>query len=978
MINASYRKCLCPGCDCGEDCNGFWGTPNQDKAYQCCWSVGDKVKMTHTIETNFQFKGGGIVIGNACYEQSYSCGRILESSSSTKIEVEYVCIGARGNAHTNPSPFADLPDYISGVAWKDEGKGADPELKDGWDVYPISYIPLTGPGGEDPEQALVNAKEGETIWEYGEYVTNTQHIPGCASNWPFRYQELYSGFIAAKDSTSQTLYWEPIPIPTDQEPKTGSLTKNCNCLNYILKNTYTCQDYTQIDENCVCECIPQDNCANPSCISSETPNFCYGERDTDGTLLNCNRIDKCNPNSDCSCFIPIYIKESDLSETDHGFEVDEEGYILDTDGEKIPSGKYRGRYENSISQSATIFALDLTNPDIQYCEYGGYFIERQVSHEGATKWQKYELQPFLVLFNRPILEWDCDCKDENDNYILPDGVGVGYRKEVAGGFSWYFWSGACDLGCDDCPKILTAPAPCVAGCELIVDDFVAGKEFVPCKPNDGPDVDSGPKWRPFSADRATLSGFSTADFFTCTNCVEGISSCAGFKSYCIKRRNVTPEGENTCPGQCGGFYGVMAQAEAEGVLCTGKEGIIDLACSYGCAELAKDLCDGFTSCSIGQRGSSQAGPIGGGGPEPLIYPPAYQRSTCESYAIHTLIIEPVQEDQRRCLWYDFETNGKNFRCCGKSGKLGGSDVGSPINIEFETNTDNDLIIKYNSDFEDLQLNIPNNLDFSWTEGIGWVSSCKDLGNPYIADTDETSVDGNNYSIEVLCDVNPSSCDQVQCSGTTEFGVDLAKGIYPCVLSPTARTCCQLPYDVACIQDSWWPHGQQNDYGSSDFWFIQNNVSNGNILTGCSCYRPSCSCYFLSEEEPEGRYVIPGDIEFKNSYIYIPQCDPDNYTVKSDYYRDCVNGCFYYTADIYGCTYDPNHPAGKQSDDCLKNCCPGVHQWPDGCTENCENDPSDCPTWCSGYCEGNENLQIEGWVCGDCNDLCNGGIFIPNP
>lgn len=1001
MNNAEYRKCLCPGCNCGEDCNGFWGTPNQDKAYQCCWSVGDKVKMTHVIETNFEFKGGGIIPKNACYRQSYSCGRVREQSSTEKIEVEYVCIGARGNAHLNPNSYADLPDYINGVAWKDAGGGADPNVRDGWNVSPVVYIPVSqSTTSQAPDDALKTANEGD-IWEYGQYLSNIQHISGCFNNWPYQYEQIYNGFVAVKDSSTNLLYWEPIPIPTDEIPKIETSNNFCSCIDcfFTQKNVSRCGAYKglecDIDENgnyinCVklnepiqtqaCDCgdtpsdVPPIVCENFNC------EYCL---DPD----NCKRLNKCNPDSDCSCFIPIYIKEQDLNETDHGYEVDEEGYILDTDGNKIPSGKYRGRYEHSIYQSATIFALDLTNTDIQYCEYGGYFIERQV----GPHWQKYELQPFLVLFNRPILEWDCDCKDSEGNYILPDGVGEGYRKEVYGGFSWYFWSGTCDLDCEKCTETLTAPAPCVAGCESILDDFEAGTGIVPCTDRLNIDYENGQvtsqtqdgvDWLPFSGDRAVFSGFSTADFFRCTNCVEGISSCAGFKSYCIKRRNVTPEGTGTCPGECQGFYGVMQQQTP--ILCESKEGDVPLSCNYGCAELALDLCeDGSvesgseikTVCDIGQAKSQSGGIEQPGGSGGLIFPPAYQRSICESYTIHTLTIEPVQEDQRRCLWYDFQTNNKNFRCCGKAGILGGSDVGSPINIEFESNTDNDFIIKYNSDFEDLKLTIPNNLEFSWTEGIGWVSSCEDLGNPYIPDTDEENADGNGYTVEILCDVNPSVCSGVQCSGTTTFGVDLAEGVYPCLLSPQARTCCQLPYDIACVQDSWWPHGKQNYYGSNNFWFIQENVSNGNVLTGCSCIRPSCSCYSSSTEEPEGRYTTPGSIQNNEGIIYIPECDLNNYS-KISYYYSCFSGCKDYVADIYGCAYDPDNHVGTTSNNCFSDVCQGKHAWPDGCDG--KGDGSDCPTWCSGYCESNPNLQVEGWVCIDCNELCPDDVFKSNP
>ena len=924
MINASYRKCTCPACDCGEDCNGFWGTPNEDKAYECCWSVGDKVKMTHVIKTNYEYKAGGIVSGiNFCIEETNACGRVIEISSSEKIEVEYVCIGARGNAHTNPSPFADLPDYINGVAWKDEGKGADPELKDGWQIPPVVYIPVPeSPTSQTPDNFLLTAEVGD-IWPYGLYTGNIQHISGCVNNWPYRYERLYNGFVVAQDPETELKYFEPIPIDTDQTPKIETYSDFCGCIDCLLeqKNVSICGaqqylDCNDIDENGVpvdCKLRSEfiiTNACDCGGNSSDVPGYACKNFDCEYCLHpdSCERINKCNPNSDCSCFVSIDLKESDLEETDHGFEVDTEGYILDTEGNRIPSGRYRGRYENKIFQTATIFALDLTNPDIQYCSQVGYFIEKQVSHNNGTKWQKYELSPYLLLFNRPILEWDCDCKDENGDYILPDGVGEGFRREVYGGFSWYFWNGNCEGECNDLSCSLKSPAPCVAGCDFSVNEYEGSGDIPPCR--EYRDLDNnqtfGPAWAPFSQSTPIFGGQASADFLRCINCVEGISSCSGFKSYCIKRKNVIPDEPGSCPGECQGFYGVMQNAGNACNQSSPDPPDPEYFCGYGCADPANTLCSDDSiqyPCSIGSGTNFL-----------YVFPSPYPRYICETYAIHTLTIEPIQDQQKRCMWYDFTINNKNYRCCGQTRENAiGKDVGSPIDIDIELDSDNNLNIKYNDEIPDLK--IPNNLEFSWTEGIGWISSCPEVGIIY--DGDSTTEIPN--APEVICNEG-NGCGSVQCSGTTGLlsGSQISSGNYPCYLATTQRTCCQLPYDIACVQDSWWPHGEPNNYGSEQFWFIQELVSNGNITTGCSCTRPSCSCFGSSVEElPEGRYSTSGlTIQTDNNgYIYAPECDTNNYSILSFYYPCTGTPCKQYVANSYYCDYNPENPVGTISSIC---------------------------------------------------------------
>jgi len=931
------RKCCCNNlCNCYQDCNGVFGIPNQDKAYECCWSVGDKVRMTHTIETDFDYRAGGFSSKTSCYDSSYICGKLKERSSSIQIQVDYICIGAKGNAHSNIE-YSNLPEYTVGAAWKDNGDGADPQINDGWNSPIVIYIPTCKvnenpcSGENNPDIAILSADVGD-VWEYGEYTSYEGHVQGCQQNWNYYYPEIYDGFVATLNESGD-LYWKPILIPTDstEELKISELSTFSNCLEYFLENSKTCSNYN-LNENgvCFCDCPNNENlCAPFTCKPSGSPS-CYTT--TTNNPNECVNTEKCNENSPCSCY-----------------GIDE-------------NGKYYGKGEFTTTQTATIFALDITNDDIQYCSQIGYYIERPIQVGNVVKWQKYELDPYLILFNRPILEWDCDCKDTNDEYILKDGVGKGYKKEVYGGFEWKFWNGS-DVDCTLCPKVIKDPVPCVTGCEFVIKEYDGFGDYVPCLytsalNNSNEWVEEGSKWYPFSntPPGGVISSFFAADSWNCINAVEAVSSCAGFKSYCIKRRFVTPPktdgDEFTCPGECNGHYGVMQRKDEDS--CDGliPKDPIQMACKYGCAEFGSCPSDDFKQgCTVYKADDDN--PC-------IIVPSPYQRGICQVMAVHILTIEPVNEDNRRCLWYEYENN----RCCGIYPNLEGKDVGKIH--EFKT--------------------INTSIDFSWTEGIGWKSSCDDLGTPKLPkDSDYQDINNDgvfNYSdYEILqdsiitkCDEDSNHCDNASCAGespwllVTDFTCSEviesncnpkqdSSGcqFYACNLPLDKRPCCQLPYEIAAVPDTFWPHFKRYDYETENFWKLQQSVSNGNKLVGCSCYRPSCGCISSPVTElPNGRYTLQEQPSTDiNGNLFIPQCNPNNYNVLSFWSSCIVFECSYrktyYDPDIWYCNYAPGKLGEFIKTPVL---CEGVDGiLVDGCPDGT----------CPKFCAENEN-QPASWIC----------------
>jgi len=993
MNSSLYKSCCCGNCDCLEDSNGYWGKPNQDFAYECCWSVGDRVQYKHDAEVNYEHRAGGVVPKtNPCYPQSYTCGRVLRKSN-VLVDVQYVCIGSRGNFHTGPttdSQYEGLPEYIYGN--DSEGNGSASPTGDGWNISPVLYQPANDPSTGQIPPYENEIGEGDT-WDYGEYIQNPAHISGMYTGLPFNYYKKYDGF-EAKQGDGGGFFWSPIEIPanTDTEYDVGTLSTSSTCIDCFLSNkdVYRCGAGEHLNcenmENgvpvdCILEGEPGDGSDGP-CLCN--PDFIYGSdvppfvcrnagQDCEYCLHpdDCGRINKCNPNSDCSCFKADYLKEEDLNTdnfgtdfgtdiVDENYEIDTEGYVLDTDGERILKG-YQGRYEHKIYNAATIFALDLTDPNIKYCR-GKYWVEFEVDTGTGTKYQQYELEPFLVLYHRPIKEWDCDCKDENGDYYLPDGVGKYKRKNVEGGFVWKTWSGNSDGCCPVCPGGIGPQCidfvrnlwVCVADCELEQNTYQAGSGYVPCtrsSPLDAADT----KFYPFFENKTTLGSQSTADFFRCKNCVEGISSCGGFKGYCIKRRNVIPDKENACPGQCEGFYGTMVKSADYD--CNDANIVPSVfSCNYGCAENngCGQTCEKQYINEFGYEDDDE-------NPVILIPPTPYMRSECVAYTTNILTILPVDQEKRRCLWNEFQiTNneGETQRCgcCGiySEGSGLGKDVGAPLDI---SNPYGDLI-------------------FSWTEGIGWDDTCEDIGTVLSDLLEEGSEDeyfkaeacdenGNCSSISgptTLCEEDPSICDPVQCSGTTAFisGKEMATGNYPCVLGPIQRSCCKLPFSLSCPQDTPWPYyssGPLYTHETEQYWQEQKIIPSSNKLIGCNCVPPSCECYDIWNDEITetypGRYD-PIDEDPK-------RCDADNYT-KISHYRQCFDGCSVYDFDLYGCRYDPDNPSGTVTDDCIGPKCPGPY--PGGC-----DDTKDCPKYC--VCESEFGGGSFGWECvGDCSELDN--------
>ena len=999
MISGSHKNsCCCGNCDCVEDCNGYWGTPNQDRAYQCCWSVGDRVQYTHNTITDYVYKGGGITPQTVdCRPQSYTCG-LIRRKSNILVEVEYVCIAAKGNFHKGSgidSEYQNLPEYIDPKQWDEDQPTASP-TGDGWNIAPIVYLPKEDPF-RNPAPAIPKF-EGDT-WDYGEYVQNPAHRPGCVQGLPYKYENKFDGFVGVIGEGGG-LEWEPRPKDADWEInldntdtsddfKIGTLQTGCRCIGCVMqeKDVIICGAGTYLDcENEGDENTPPTDCkladSDPTdsgspcacgntLYNSDVPPFVCRNFECEYCLHpdTCQRINKCNPDSDCSCFKASYLKEVDLSPTTNEvYEVDTEGYVLDTNGERIFAG-YEGRYEHKIFQSATIFALDLTNPDIQYCR-GEYWIEEQVGTDDGVKYQKYKLQPFLVLLNRPILEWDCDCKDSNGNYYLPEGLGKYKRRKVYGGFKWKLWDGNCAQ--PNCELYsVRDPFICVDECELVEKRFAAegGQDVVPPCRKSVPINPLDPPFYDFFESITTLESQSTADFFRCVNCVEAVASCGGFKGYCVKRRNVTPNEPKSCPGECRGFYGTMNRKSDYDCENAGepKEPVL-FACEYGCAE--SDVCQG--TCEnhyINEIGALDQS----GNPIFVLTPSPYQRSECVAYSTHTLTILPVDQEKRRCLWNEFvgrnfEGELESFGCCGiypyhyssTDGPPVGKDVGTPVDVS----------------------NPHGDLGFSWTEGYGWKSTCEDIGDIFedllTTDGDDElsggieACDENGQNCEPIgnpdttCDVDPSFCNDIQCSDITAFisASDIINGKYPCLLATTSRPCCKLPFELIC--QAQWPYyttGPQYTYGSEQYWNSQQLAGNQlPIVTGCSCLPPSCECYtgniIIGYEPTPGRYDEITDFG---------RCDSDNYSRLSSF-RNCITGCKDYVADLYGCKYNPTNRVGTSTDDCVLPPCyeNGTgHSYPYGCDNG--DGIIRCPIYC--ICTGQGGQSSEGWECvGDCSEL----------
>ena len=891
MNNGIHRSCCCPVCDCGEDCNGVWGLPNEDKAFQCCWSVGDRVLYRHTWGGSYTVRSGGSTIPNPCHPASFNCG-IVKYSGGSNIEVEYVCIGARGNYHT-PTIDPGLPEFINGKSW--EGEPVPSPTGDGYNVPPIVYNIISGQGNNDPP-TKIDYDQGNTV--AGEYVLNSAYVPGCANDWYYRYYDKYDGFEVVETTVGlETTYsWEPKLRGTDEDIKILSLDTFCgtiaDCLEPFNRTVNVCEGGQTCGE-----------------YDITLPEECWEFN---------QRINKCDPDTPCSCY-----------------GIDEQGNVF-------------GKNEHILFQHATIFALDLTNENIQYCSQNGYWIEQQVEN----KWVKYELSPYLVLFNRPMIEWQCDCKDTDGEYILPEGVGPGKKREVYdGGFSWYGWNGNCTCSGDDCCALnFKNLAPCVQRCLSLENEYAAGTGHVPCSSVNINGEIEGPNYEAFR-DLITFTGYSTADFFTCQNCTEAVASCSGFKSYCVIRDTNMP----VCPGKCQSYYGVMENptncSERLDEDCTALSpelGALSFGCQYGCPQRltsANCPCTGSVPLCNTFFMNDDLG---------LIPPDPYIRTECQTYTTHILTITPVENDSRRCNWYQWEGvdndgSPKEYRCCGSAGRAGGRDIGETAAIT----------------------NPYGNITFSWTEGIGWVSTCDDLGEgcggSYYEGPSEGDLDakGGGYAPGKECNQG-NGCGGVQCSGTTSWlpFSEIQSGDYSCYLGVTQRACCQLPESFACNCE-WWPNSARKSHepkywreeqieNLDENWNLQINISNLPIIVGCNCTPPSCGC--------EG----PGNYTENNS----SKCTPDNYSALASR-RGCLSTCFDYVADTWSCNYNPNFPVGTQSTNCLE------------CDCLCET--GDCGTLCKGLCcyEDDSKIpcaEVNKCICTeDCDILCAPGAkYYPTP
>jgi hypothetical protein len=888
MNKGLIRKCCCPVCDCGEDCNGTWGLPNEDKAFQCCWSVGDRVLYRHTWGGSYTVRSGGSTLPLPCHPASYNCG-IVKYSGGTNIEVEYVCIGARGNYH---DPIIDprLPEFINGKSW--EGEPVPSPTGDGYNISPIVYNISPNQSYNDPP-TKTDYQELKTL--EGEYVINNAHVPGCANGWNYRYYDKYDGFevVETINGLEYTYSWEP-------------KLKNTDDIEISLKETFcgTIADCLSPFNKTVNICKQEESCGEDDIV---LPESCW-VKNTDGDF---ERI-KCDPNSPCSCY-----------------GIDEQGNVF-------------GKNEYKLFQHATIFALDLTNPNIQYCSQNGYWIEQEIE----KKWAKYELSPYLVLFNRPMIEWQCDCKDTDDEYILKDGVGPSKKREVYGGFSWYGWNGNCSCSGDNCcASNFKSLAPCVQRCLSLVDEYAAGNGLVPCASVIADGQPEGPNWQSFR-DLATITGYGTADFFNCQNCTEAVASCSGFKSYCVIRDTNMPK----CPGDCQSFYGVMESPDncsktTNSDCSTNTVDIeqLQFGCSYGCAEEITCACENYTPfCQTFSPKDSGL----------LIFPDPYARTECQTYTTHILTITPVEEDSRRCNWYQWEgidNDGttKEYRCCGSAGRSGGRDIGETIPIT----------------------NPYGNITFSWSEGIGWVSTCEDLGKVcggfyYDGPSEEDiNASGGGYAPDIICNEG-NGCGSVQCSGTTSWlsYTEIGSGDYPCYLGTTQRACCQLPESIACGCE-WWPNSTQKSYepkywreeqipNLDEYWNLQINISNMSVIVGCTCTPPSCGC--------EG----PGNYTENSGTI----CNLDNYTAIASRIN-CASKCYDYVADTWNCKYTPFITAGTQAF-CPQDPCPDPRCPNPSCEDN------KCPEYCCGSCmddvTGNSGPLLNECSCDGCGTSCPSG------
>jgi hypothetical protein len=1028
-----------PKCNCYEDCNGIWGTPNQDKCYGCCWSVGDKVKYTHDWRGEFEVKWGGITQGGGPFcVPSHTCGTSFYSGMEEGlIELEYVCVGARGNYHsagTTDTPPSDprLPLYIHGRSWAGEPTAS--LTKDGWNVVPLVAIPecniidVDGTACDNDVCCCVTPPNSESFCNRVEYITNLAYIPGCAElktignptalGWPYKFIKRYIGFEAIQGEGDQ-LFWSPVSsLDTNQEIKIGGGTpRSCCCgdesptvcpaLACVLDGWTGNEDA----EGWIQSCTPLkwNGSTDDPRLMMDTSEFCTCFVNDEGELVKMVGEEEVP----CDCYNdPSAILWNDPCDPDPAPWPGPSGPIPDCEPCKR---RYR------INHTATVFALNLEDERIKYCANQGYWIEGQI----RNKWFKYKVYPFLIMTCRPVLEWECNCVDDVGEPLLKDVVCENIeipstddtestdestdnsstdepeikncKKEIFGGYNWYFWTGNCD--CDPRTECgaqcgISSILPCVQSCQTFNEPFagfgIEPGNLVPSSAVN--DDDGGPwggaSWVPWGlTSTSILSGENVQDFFLCTNCAEGIASCSGYKAYCVRRTQTRPLIPGSCAGECSGYYGLELNPEQ---FCPEfQEGTLQVRCNHGTPASTTQgtinyPCSGvYCDRWLNSNSLSGAFPV--------------MRSECVPMFVHTINIEPVESDERRCKWYEWEKDGKQYRCCGKpqnNETVEGEDVGTlpPLVLP-----------------EPLNGEYPNGYVFSWTEtgssgsgGKGWPSEqrAKELCQEV---TDICPPGSSNPIFGTGCEPSGGcDCDkQPACGGTQDQFYPLDEnGSTPCSLATCHRGACITgrpgcpvsksnlwnvqsldfvcndPNDPNCdslFQDNLSDFADiKTDSNGNQFYVFNPNATLGgfvgeeeilipvsaataNKIVGCNCVPPACLCCTGGDPEqwepgsgdcsPIGRWQLPEDTG---------RCNPNNYSRFSPH--PCISGCNLCVSDpdtcVYkGCTIGEDNPTGCAIPEPL---CPGQQPFLDGCPKTGE-----CPIL---YCVPTGNFGFLGWTC----------------
>lgn len=129
-----HRCCECggTGCSCLGDCNDFdkEGATSLAACWDCCWSVGDKIRLTH------QWGGSGIQRRETLYPglggTGPQCADVFYAGGD--IEVEYVVVGC---SRACPDVFTDRVKVI--FALNTDFGGVEYEKGYGWQIKTTQY-----------------------------------------------------------------------------------------------------------------------------------------------------------------------------------------------------------------------------------------------------------------------------------------------------------------------------------------------------------------------------------------------------------------------------------------------------------------------------------------------------------------------------------------------------------------------------------------------------------------------------------------------------------------------------------------------------------------------------------------------------------------------------------------------------------------------------------------------------------------------